>query len=51
VNWDKFAEGFVEQLATALKVPAVPTPWPEISDDEVEGLTERYASPEWNEQR
>jgi hypothetical protein len=29
----------------------VPAPWPELEEDEVSGLTERYASPEWLEQR
>lgn len=51
VNWDDFETDFVARLAAALNVPAEPTPWPELDDDEVSGLTEQYASPEWIEYR
>ena len=51
IDWEKFAAEFVDRLAVMLSVTAGPTPWPEFNEDEVEGLTERYASPEWNEQR
>lgn len=47
IDWEQFEADFVARLATALEVPAEPTPWPEIDDDEVSGLTEQYASPEW----
>ncbi|MSU66417.1 MAG: lipoate--protein ligase family protein [Opitutus sp.] len=51
MDWEKFAAEFVDRLAAMLNVTAGPTPWPEFNDDEVAGLTERYESPEWNEQR
>ncbi len=51
VDWDLFEEALVEQLAAALGVEAQHTPWPEFAEDEVEGLSERYASVEWNEYR
>jgi lipoyl(octanoyl) transferase len=51
VDWEKFAGDFVAHLAGALEVPAEPTPWPELNEDELIGLTEQYASPEWIEAR
>ncbi len=51
VDWEKFHDDFVAQLARALNVSAEPTPWPELDESEVEGLTERYSSPEWMEAR
>lgn len=51
VDWGKFHEDFVARLAHALAVPAEAKPWPELEETEVEGLTERYASPEWMESR
>lgn len=51
IDWDQFEADFVAQLAAALEVPAEPTPWPELDEDEVSGLTEQYASPEWNAYR
>jgi lipoyl(octanoyl) transferase len=51
VDWDRFHDDFAAQLATGLAVTATAVPWPEISEDEVEGLTERYTAPEWNELR
>lgn len=51
VDWEQFEADFVARLATALEVPAEPSPWPEIDDEEVSGLTEQYASPEWIDYR
>ncbi len=51
IDWDAFGEAFVGGLAAALGAEAQPTPWPEFNEAEVEGLTEQYSAPEWNEQR
>jgi lipoate-protein ligase A len=51
VDWEKFQEDFAGRLASALEATAVPVPWPELNEDEVSGLTEKYSSPEWLEQR
>jgi lipoate-protein ligase A len=51
VDWDQFREDFVAELAAALAVEAEAVPWPELAEHEVEGLTEQYATPEWNESR
>jgi lipoate-protein ligase A len=51
VDWDAFQDEFAARLAAALGVVAKPVPWPELNDDEVNGLVERYSSPEWNESR
>jgi lipoate-protein ligase A len=51
VDWEKFNEDFVARLAKALGVDAEEKPWPELDEAEIEGLTERYSSPEWMESR
>jgi lipoate-protein ligase A len=51
VDWERFQEDFSARLAAALAATPVPVPWPELNEDEVSGLTERYSSPEWLEQR
>ena len=51
VDWSEFEDRFVTELAGALGQEAVTTPWPEFDDDEVSGLIEQYASPEWIERR
>jgi lipoate-protein ligase A len=51
VNWDKFQDDFVAQIAAALGSEAAPTPWPEFAEDELSALVEQYSSPEWNEFR
>ena len=51
VDWEKFGEDFATGLAAVLGIEAERTPWPELADDEVSGLAERYASPEWLESR
>lgn len=50
-DWEQFKDDFVFRLAAVLNVAAEPTPWPELNEDEVAGLTEQYASPEWMESR
>ena len=47
VDWDKFHDDFTARLAALLGTTAEPVPWPELNEDEVSGLTEQYASPEW----
>ncbi len=51
VDWERFHGDFVAGLAKTLGVDAGPTPWPEVSEDELGALVEQYASPEWNEFR
>jgi len=51
VDWDRFHDDFTAALADALALAARPTPWPEFSEDELDGLTETYSSPEWLEHR
>ena len=51
VDWDKFAEDFIAQLAVALEVEAQATPWPELSDDELSALVDQYSATEWTEHR
>lgn len=51
VDWDDFAARFTAALAAALQAPAGVSPWPELNEDEVSGLIEQYASPEWMEYR
>ena len=51
VDWEGFGEEFVVCLAGVLGAGATPTPWPDFSEEELEGLVERYGSPEWMEFR
>jgi lipoate-protein ligase A len=51
LDWERFGDEFAAGLAFALGAEPVPVPWPELNEEEVSGLTERYASPEWLEQR
>lgn len=51
VDWEGFGAGFAAVLAEALAIPAEASPWPELNEDELAGLTERYASSEWLEGR
>lgn len=51
VDWDNFHDEFADEIARVLGLPAEPTPWPDFNDEEVSGLTEQYASPEWVEYR
>lgn len=51
LDWDRLHDDLAAHLAAALQCPAVATPWPELDWEEVSGLTEQYASPEWIESR
>ena len=51
VDWEAFGEAFKGRLSSALALEAVPTPWPEFSDEELEALVEQYSSPDWMEFR
>lgn len=51
VDWDKFNDDFVAQLAVALGAAAKAVPWPDFPEEEVNGLREQYSSPEWMEHR
>ena len=51
IDWEAFGDEFIAKLATALGAEAKPTPWPDFNEAEVEGLTDQYSTPEWNEQR
>jgi lipoate-protein ligase A len=51
LDWDQLHDEFVAQLARALGVTAIATPWPDLSEDEVSALMEQYSGPEWNEFR
>jgi lipoate-protein ligase A len=51
VDWEQFGADFVVGLASMLGLAAQPTPWPDLNEDEVSGLTEQYSSPEWMEGR
>jgi len=51
VDWHEFGVKFGEALGSGLGAAAAETPWPEFNEDEVGGLIEQYASPEWIEQR
>jgi lipoate-protein ligase A len=51
VDWDRFGEDFVTQLARELDSDAEDAPWPDLNEDEVSALTEQYSSPEWMEFR
>ncbi len=51
VDWERFNEDFTLSLAKVLQVEAVPTPWPEYAEGEMEGLIEQYSCSEWIEYR
>jgi len=50
-DWDKFYDDFTALLGTLLGAEPTNVPWPELNEDEVSGLTEQYAAPEWIEAR
>lgn len=47
LDWEEFSTGFTTALGGTLGNPPQATPWPELHEDEVSGLTEQYSSPEW----
>jgi lipoate-protein ligase A len=50
-DWDKIGDEFAARLAAALGAAPTPAPWPDLNEEEVGGLTEKYGSPEWMEAR
>lgn len=51
VDWEDFQIRFSESLAKALGAEPAATPWPDLNEDEVAGLTEQYSDPQWIEYR
>jgi lipoate-protein ligase A len=51
VNWDQFESDFTTKLGAQLGATAVPSPWPDFNEDELEALIEQYGTPEWMEGR
>ena len=51
IDWENFQDLFASEIARALGAEAVATPWPELNEEEVGGLVERYSSVEWMENR
>lgn len=51
LDWDQLGGRFIAALGEAVGAPLVPVSWPELNEDEVAGLIERYAAPEWLEYR
>ncbi|MBA4136432.1 MAG: lipoate--protein ligase family protein [Opitutus sp.] len=51
LDWDEFGVRFAAALARSLGGESTETPWPELHEDELSGLIERYSSPEWIEYR
>lgn len=51
LDWDELPERFAVHLGRAMQAEPSATAWPELADEEVEALTEQYASPEWLEYR
>ena len=51
VDWNAFETNFTSRIAALLEAEAVETPWPDLNEDELSGLTEQYSSPEWIEYR
>jgi lipoate-protein ligase A len=50
-DWDRLQEDFIARLSAALEIPSEEVPWPDLDEDEVAGLIEKYGSPEWMEFR
>lgn len=51
VDWERFADDFIAQLASALGAELENTPWPDLDEGELGALCEQYSSPEWMEFR
>lgn len=51
MDWERFHGDFTAGLARELGGTPAPIPWPDFAEGEVEGLTEQYADPQWNEHR
>jgi lipoate-protein ligase A len=48
LDWEKFEALLASNLASSLGLAAVPTPWPEMAEEEVVALTDQYSTEEWN---
>jgi len=48
LDWEAFEDLLISNLASSLGLAAVPTPWPEMAEEEVSALTEQYSTEEWN---
>ena len=51
LDWDDFGGRLAEALGAAIGGERAPAPWPELDENEVAGLIEQYASPDWIEYR
>jgi lipoate-protein ligase A len=51
IDWERFGDDFCREIASVLGGEAMPVPWPEIAEHEVDGMIEQYSAPEWNEMR
>jgi len=51
IDWDLLGGHFIAGLAEAAGVTLTPMPWPDLAEEEVQGLVDQYASPEWMEYR
>ncbi|MEO6002818.1 MAG: lipoate--protein ligase family protein [Opitutus sp.] len=51
IDEEQLGEDFIKHLAQMLQTTSAQIPWPELNEDEVSGLTETYASTDWNEAR
>jgi lipoate-protein ligase A len=51
VDWDRFETELTAGLAAELGGTAQLSGWPDFHEDEVDGLAEQYATPEWIEAR
>ena len=51
IDWAAFQEKFEIEIARVLNATLVPTPWPDLNEEEIAGLVEKYSSTEWMEHR
>ena len=51
IDWAAFQEKFEIEIARVLNATLVPTPWPDLNEEEIAGLVEQYSSTEWMEHR
>jgi lipoate-protein ligase A len=51
VDWEELGANLAEELGRALGAEPSESPWPELDDEEVNGLIEQYSAPEWLEYR
>lgn len=51
VPWDDLTDLMAASLASIVGAEAQHAPWPDFAEGELEGLTEKYSSPEWNDFR